>query len=118
MGRTPRKPETDSQAMLMRRIQEELDRQQLSEAALARVAGMNQKTLNDIINGAVPKLTQVHKIAAGLGLHVSDLFRPSAQSQEITTGKVHYLPKPPPIFAKQQKDRTPGKTAVRNKVKS
>lgn len=121
--RQPRKPETDTQATLMRRIEQELERRQLSEAGLARNAGMNQKTLNNIINGAVPKLTQVHDIALGLGVTVSDLLSADQLQSQETPTNVHKLPRryPPPspgvrIFgAKQHQVSTDRKKKVRIK---
>jgi lambda repressor-like predicted transcriptional regulator len=117
--RQPRKPETDTQATLMRRIEQELARRGVSEASLARSAGMNQKTLNDIINGAVPKLTQVHNIALGLGVTVSDLLDAGQlRSQEIPTNVRRLPDRYPPIFPKGNQDRTGGQMSKRNKSRA
>lgn len=103
-GRVPRKPVTDTQATMMRRITEELEKRQLTQAALARHAGMNQKTLNNIINGTVPELTQVHKIALGLGIHVSDLFRGDHIAARPSTDKVREIGSYPSWSAKVGKE--------------
>lgn len=116
--RPPRKPETETQEVFLKRVQEELEGQHLSRAEVARRGEMNQKSFNDVMNGAVPKLTQIHKIAKGLGVHVSELFRgkkAGATHQENLTGKVRYLPRLPKIFGDAPNSRTQGKTSTRNK---
>lgn len=114
--RKPREPETDTQRIFLRRVKEEMG--DLSVAGLAKRAGVNQKALNNILaDGAVPKLTAIHKIALALGKHVWELFRES-EKQAILTGKVTNLhPKPPRLLGPQPRDRAETPMQKRNKSK-
>lgn len=68
-------PKTTLQALFIRRVQQEMDARDLSENALcARVGGLKQRTLNDVMNGADPRLETVYKIATALGINPWHLF--------------------------------------------
>jgi transcriptional regulator with XRE-family HTH domain len=117
--RKPNEPETDTQRLFVRRVLEELGEE--SVASLARRSGLNQRGLNAVLkDGTVPTLTTIHKVARALEKHVWELFRDAdkKQHQEIPTGKVHHLPKPPKIFAPQQNHRAPSPLSKRNKTRA
>lgn len=113
--RKPRAPQTDTQQIFVRRVLEEMG--DLSVSALAKRSKMNQKALNSVLkDGAVPKLTAIHKIALGLGKHVWELFTDVAEkNQEILTTKVHQIRPPAGKLLTPHKHRTPGQMTKRNK---
>lgn len=112
--RKPRAPETDTQRIFIRRVKEEMG--ELSVSALAKLAGMNQKALNSVlVDGAVPKLTAIHKIALALGKHPWELFMDSGLNQGILTGTVQRIRPEPDKLLTPQKHRTQSQMSKRNK---
>ena len=68
-------PKTPLQALFLRRVQQELDARGLSQNALCgRVGGLKQRTLNDVMNGADPRLETVYQVATALGINPWHLF--------------------------------------------
>lgn len=75
----------------MARLKEEMERQQVSGNALSkRVGAPHQRTISDVLNGADPTLTTVHRLAFALGVPVVSLLTQ-------TSGNVYQLPGYPKI---------------------
>lgn len=84
---------SDLQGVFLRRVKEELARQQLSQNQLSRRDGAPaQKTINDVLNGADPRLETVQAFANALGVPVVALLLDVRSS-----GNVHKLPGYPKI---------------------
>jgi transcriptional regulator with XRE-family HTH domain len=68
-------PKTALQKLFLKRVQQEMDAKGLSRNAVAsRVGGPPQRTFNDVMNGADPRLETVAQIAYALGLNPWELF--------------------------------------------
>lgn len=79
------------QAIFLKRVEEELQRQGLSRAQLAkRVGAPPQTTLNDVMLGADPRLETVYGVATALGIPAISLLTESSAS-------LHRLPSYPSI---------------------
>lgn len=81
----PKTPETQLQAVFVRRVKEEMGEMSVSQLA-RRTGAPPQTTLNDVLNaGAVPGLTVVAQIAFALGVHAWELMkeRPTATVTKI-----------------------------------
>lgn len=99
-------PKTDTQALFIKRVEEELKRLQISRNELSRRVGApSQSTLNEILNGAEARLTQIHKIATALGVQVWELFkeRQAVGESRQPGNNVRKLPDFPPIIGQQAK---------------
>jgi SOS-response transcriptional repressor LexA len=70
------------ESILQARLRELMQRQQLSHAALSRMAGLGQTAVNDIMSGRnqSPSNKAVEKLATVLGVSVEDLTRRFALS--------------------------------------
>jgi SOS-response transcriptional repressor LexA len=70
------------ESILQARLRELMQRQQLSHAALSRMAGLGQTAVNDIMSGRnqSPSNKAVEKLATVLGVSVEDLTRRMALS--------------------------------------
>jgi SOS-response transcriptional repressor LexA len=70
------------ESILQARLRELMQRQQLSHAALSRMAGLGQTAVNDIMSGRnqSPSNKAVEKLATVLGVSVEDLSRRMALS--------------------------------------
>lgn len=95
MGRPREKkkkePQSRLQAIFIKRVFEELARQGISQNQLSqRERGPDQKTLNDVLNGADPRLKTVQQIALALDVPAISLLTES-------TATIHHLPGYPPI---------------------
>jgi SOS-response transcriptional repressor LexA len=68
------------ESILQARLRELMQRQQLSHAALSRMAGLGQTAVNDIMSGRnqSPSNKAVEKLATVLGVSVEDLSRRSS----------------------------------------
>lgn len=100
--RKPKKtPKTETQALFIERIWEELDNQEITPNGLAqRKNGPKQRTLNDVLNGSEPRLTAVHQIAAGLGVQPWELLKHKEGKQ--TRAKVEQFPSQSPLGLKDK----------------
>jgi transcriptional regulator with XRE-family HTH domain len=90
-----KKPKTTTQEMFLRRVNQELERQQISRNALCqRPGGPTQSTFNEVMNGSDPRLETVHQIATALDVPVWTLL-----TERLASGKPYNVadfPKPPP----------------------
>lgn len=80
-----KKPKTALQELFIKRVQEEMDAKGLSQNAVSsRVGGPPQKTFNDVMNGADPRLETVSQIAFALSVPVWRLMmeRSDAAAQQ------------------------------------
>lgn len=95
----PTAPKTDLQAVFLKRVGEQLAVLGISRLALSkRVGGPPQKTLNDVMNGADPRLETVHQIATALGVPAWTLFVESVQAER----KVLEFPTYPKVFSARE----------------
>lgn len=46
----------------------------LTSRQLAKKSGVPRSTINDICNGAMPRINTLEKLARGLNLRISDLY--------------------------------------------
>lgn len=101
----------------MQRVQEEMDRQGLSRNGLSKRPGApSQMTINDVMNGADPKLLTVHKMATALGVQAWQLLTPRVVDTPQSAGKVHKFPDLyPPIFP-QRSTESHGKAKRQRKA--
>lgn len=74
----------------MRRVQEELDVRSIKANRLA-LYGVKQKTLDDLLSGAEPRIGTVYTVAKALGLEAWELLTERSDA----SGKVVHLPAPP-----------------------
>jgi transcriptional regulator with XRE-family HTH domain len=66
---------SDLQAIFLRRVKEELARQEISQNQLSKREGAPaQKTINDMLKGADPRLETVQSVADALGVPVVSLL--------------------------------------------
>lgn len=95
-----KKPKTPLQELFIRRVLEE--KGELSATAIAgRKGGPKQRTLNDILNGADPRLEAVYRIATALNIPAWQLFLEKADVVRLLTPRsdnVSKLPEPPRIL--------------------
>ncbi len=86
MAKRRKAPKTTLQTVFLKRVQEEMVRQKISRNALAkRVGAPRQRTLNDVMNGADPRLETVFQIATALGIPAWQLMTESAsQTSNVT----------------------------------
>ena len=88
-----KEPKSPLQKIFLKRVQEEMDRQGLTRNKLSeRVGAPPQTTLNDIMNGADPRLENVHGIAFALGVAAVELL-----TEKSLSGTVHIMPNYPRI---------------------
>jgi transcriptional regulator with XRE-family HTH domain len=81
--------------VFVKRLKEELQRQGISINALSRREGApKQRTLNDVVNGADPRLETVDQIATALGVPAWTLF----VEQDQYTRRVVEFPTYPKVF--------------------
>lgn len=111
----PQAPKSKAQAMFIRRVREELG--ETSVTALSKRDGAPaQRTINDVLNGADPKLATVQQIADALNIPVWQLFLEKADVVRLLTPRddnVRKLPEPPrmlqkPSFSGRDKGRKTG----------
>lgn len=99
-------PKTRLQALFIKRVEEELERLQISRNELCgRVGAPKQSTFNEIMNGADPRLEQIQKISDALGVHACDLLTESSAVGESLhrSANVRKLPTYPPMIGQQAK---------------
>lgn len=100
-----RQPKSPLQEVFLKRVLEEMGRQGVNPTQLSkRVGAPKQTTLNDILNGADPRLEQVYKTAVALDVPAISLL------SEQRTGNIHTLPNVPTISGRMDK-------AAENKVR-
>jgi transcriptional regulator with XRE-family HTH domain len=92
------------QAVFLRRLHDEMERQGLSGNALAQREGAPpQRTIADVLNGADPRLETVNGLAVALGVRPVDLL---TQAKGIPE-KVHQISPYPPILGRaDNRERT------------
>lgn len=110
--RRKREPKTPLQALFIRRVGEELHRLGWSVNELGvkskSLGGAPQRTIADVMSGADPRLETVYQIATALGLPAYQLLTESdGKRQSRFPDNVRELPKPPGMFAPQQKPTKP-----------
>lgn len=100
-----KKPKTVLQALFIKRVEQELERQGISRNALAgRTGAPSQSTLNEILNGSDPRLEQVHKIAVALGVQAYELLAERPVGESLQTGNnIRHLPSYPPMIGQGAK---------------
>ena len=104
MAAKKKEPRSALQTLFLRRVQEEMDRRGLSRNAVSsRAGGPAQRTFNDIMNGADPRLENVAAIATALGIQAWQLFRESADLNVTDSTKVKNFPQPPRMIRKSHK---------------
>jgi transcriptional regulator with XRE-family HTH domain len=98
-------PASVLQEVFLKRLREELERQGLSGNALSRRAGAPaQMTINDVMNGADPRLKTVDQIARALGIPAWHLLTETVGNKR-QDGTVHKFPELyPPIFGRRSTD--------------
>ena len=76
-------------SILQARLRELMQHQQLSHAALSRMAGLGQTAVNDIMSGRnqSPSNKAVEKLATVLGVSVEDLSRRSSDWRATPSDK-------------------------------
>lgn len=104
-----KEPKNVLHKLFLRRVQEEMEKQGLSRAGLARRAGgPSQTTFNDVMNGSDPQLETIHQISTALSVPAWSLFVESDLVRQLTPErrKIFNFPSYPRVFT----DR-PGKTS-------
>lgn len=77
-------PKTPLQEVFLRRVQAEMDRQRISRNQLAqRIGAPAQRTVNDVMNGADPRLETVWGFATALGVSVVSLLTESSNVRQL-----------------------------------
>lgn len=70
----------------MRRVREELAARELNPNRLSAY-GVKQKTLDDILKGAEPRINTIYAVAKALGMEAWELFTEKpARTQPVTFG--------------------------------
>lgn len=77
---------------LIRNLRFLMDREGLSEAALAKRSGVSQKGINKILNGeSAPTLDTVDKLSAAFGLNLWHLIMPNLPDDLISSPSIERL---------------------------
>jgi len=95
-----REPKSHLQAIFMKRVAEEMEKQQVSGLGLSKREGAPpQRTLADVLNGADPRLETVEAFAKALGVMAVDLLTEVKKLPD----NVRKLPGYPPIIGRDEK---------------
>lgn len=63
-------------------IRDVIHEKKMTQAEVARAAGMSPQQLNDTLSGVDPKFSTVVRIAKALGLELWELLKPAERAQE------------------------------------
>lgn len=92
--RERKEPKSELHALFARRVQEELDRRELTATGLQKY-GAVQRTLWDVLNaGSDPRLSTIRKTAKALGMNAAaDLLREGPDKRVINMSDRRPIPK-------------------------
>jgi hypothetical protein len=104
VSKSKKAPKSVLQEVFLRRVREELERQQLSENALSkRLGAPPQRTINSTMNGRDPTLATVNAFATGLGVHPWQLL----VDKSLADGaKTHTFPQYPSMMKVGSADKS------------
>ena len=109
-GGTKRRPKTTLNALFMKRVEEEIEAQRATQNQVAnRVGAVRQRTLNDILNGADPRLSTVFQVATAIGCQPWELLVEKGVRRETTTTEQFVTVLPQPARALPAKGKSNGK---------
>lgn len=103
-----KKPKTPLQALFLSRVEEELEKQELSRSGLCRrPGGPSQSTFNEVMNGSDPRLETVAEIAAALDVPAWTLLTHKTAAPQQHSDGIYRFPSVPKSIERKQNIKVP-----------